>query len=82
MRSGERPSISVFTVIRERTTGRYTGDLNIWQNDRTWQLGYALHSDLHRRGIGTAAVGAVLARAKESLDADKIQAVSIPRCYH
>lgn len=65
-----------FCVIRD-PEGRLVGDVGIWSDsDETRpyarSLGYTLHPKLHRQGIGSAAVGAVIAWSRVKLQGVKV----------
>jgi len=79
MRDGHAPKVNPFSVIRERATGRYIGDLALLEDYHSgrWELAYALHPDFHSRGIATAVMRAILAWGKEHLEARKIECVSV-----
>ncbi|KAL1407230.1 hypothetical protein Q8F55_006647 [Vanrija albida] len=74
------PSASVpvlpFVVVRD-PNGRVVGDVGIWKEADEMRpyarsLGYTLHPKLHRRGIGSASVGTVIAWARDRLDGAKV----------
>lgn len=83
LKAGSAPQVNPFTVIRD-ADGRYIGDLapSTTPGPEGWYFGYKVHPDYHRRGIGSAAMLAVLGYGVHALGVRRAHAVSYGAADH